>query len=273
MIDLHCHLIPGIDDGPPTLEGSLDLARAMVAAGTRIAVATPHIDGRWNVDPLRVPDLVADLRMAIAAERIDLVVLAGGEVALTRLPEMDAAQRDAVRLGAGPYLLLESPHTALTTDFDHLVLSLVGQGMPILLAHPERCPTFLRHPHKLPRLVEAGVLCSVTAGALAGRFGEPSYRLAIGMLREGLVHDVASDAHDARRRGPELAAGLARAERDLPGLSDLVPWLTEAVPQAILIGAPLPPAPPAPAAWAAGAGLSEPVPRRGRGSRGSVWQR
>lgn len=268
MIDLHCHLIPGVDDGPATLAESLDLARAMVAGGTRIAVATPHIDDRWQVDALSVPGRVAELRVAIAAEGIDLVVLAGGEVALTRLPEMDEAQLDAVRLGAGPYILLESPHTGSASDFDHLILAMARDGVPIMLAHPERCPTFLRHPHKLVRLVEAGVLCSVTAGALLGRFGRPAYELVVALLREGMVHDVASDAHDVRRRGPDLTAGFTAAERDLPGLSAVAPWLTVTVPEAILTGAPLPPRPPHPAEWSQTPAISATGKRPPRGSDG-----
>lgn len=247
MIDLHCHLLPGVDDGPSALSDAVELARAMAAAGTRIAVATPHIDHRWGVDPLEVPDRVADLRVAIAAADIDLTVLAGGEVALSRLPELDEDARTAVRLGAGPYLLLEAPLTAAAGD--RLLTGLVNQGVPIVLAHPERSATFLRHPHKLVGLVEAGVLCSVTAGSLAGHFGRTVHRFAIRILRDGLVHNVASDAHGTVRRGPDIRAALALAESDLPGVSQLAHWLTTETPEAILTGRSLPPRPEVPRAW------------------------
>ncbi len=98
-----------------------------------------------------------------------------------------------------------------------------------MLAHPERCPAFQRDPPALERLVRAGLLTSVTAGSLGGRFGNEARRLALALAREGLLHNVASDAHDAVNRTPELAAELERA-----GLAPLAPWLTEAVPAAIL---------------------------------------
>ncbi len=107
-----------------------------------------------------------------------------------------------------------------------------------MLAHPERCPAFQRDPPTLERLVRAGLLTSVTAGSLGGRFGGEARRLALALAREGLLHNVASDAHDAVNRTPEIAAELERA-----GLAPLAPWLTGAVPAAILDGGEIPPAP------------------------------
>ena len=110
MIDLHCHLLPGIDDGPATLEESLALARAAAAGGTRTMIATPHIDHRWNVEPTEVAGMVDRMREALAEAHIELDVRAGGEIALSRLADLDSAQVKAVRLGGGPYMLLECPH-------------------------------------------------------------------------------------------------------------------------------------------------------------------
>lgn len=243
VIDLHCHLLPGVDDGPQTVEDALALARVLAAAGIRTVVATPHVDETWGVQAADVPPAVAELAGAVAAAGIELEVLAGAEVAASRLAELDAGERDWVRLGAGPYLLLECPHTAAAGNFEAYVRRLREDDEYLLLAHPERCPLFLSRPERLERLVAAGALCSITAGSLRGDFGRPPRGLALDMLHRGWVHDVASDAHGASRRGPDLAGALAGVERDLPGLAEHVPWLTEAAPAAILAGAPLPPRP------------------------------
>jgi protein-tyrosine phosphatase len=246
MIDLHCHLIPGVDDGPPTLEAALEMARAAVAGGTRQMVATPHIDHHWGVEPQDVAPAVARLRAELDSHGIPLDVLPGGELALARFPELGAADLDAIRLGGGPYLLVESPHTAAAGDFHRFVATLAHEGEPIVLAHPERCPTFIRRPERLRQLVEEGVLCSVTGPALEGRFGGAVRRFALDLLAEGLVHNIASDSHDAAGRPPDMLGGLIAADAHLPGILGHADWLTRAVPEAIVHGSPLPERPPLP---------------------------
>jgi protein-tyrosine phosphatase len=211
-------------------------------------VATPHIDERWRVDPAGVPAAVERMRAALEQAHIELDVRAGGEVDLTRLTDLSPEELDAVRLGGGPYILLESPHRGSRgPGFHTAVLQLRRRGEPIVLAHPERCPAFQRRPDHLAELVDAGVLCSITSSALLGRFGGPVRSFALRLLRDGLVHNVASDAHEPRRRGPELLAGLQAAERELPGVLGQADWFTREVPEAVLAGAPPPPRPPLPA--------------------------
>ena len=243
MIDLHCHLIPGVDDGPETLEDSVALARASVEAGIRTAVATPHLDHRWEVPPEEIEPGVARVRGALADAGIELEVLCGAEIALPRFGELSPAQLDMVRLGGGPYLLIESPHTPAAGDFHTFLRVLRKRGHAVLLAHPERCPTLQRRPDRVAELVAAGVLCSVTSGALGGRFGGPVREFALELLERGLVHNVASDSHSAGLRGPDLLDGLAAADAELPGILDQADWFTRAVPEAILAGRDLPPQP------------------------------
>jgi protein-tyrosine phosphatase len=246
LIDLHCHLIPGLDDGPATMEETLALARAAVAGGTRTIVATPHIDHNWAVDPSAIDPGVAAVRAALDEAGIELEVLPGAEIALGRFVELSQEERDGLRLGDGPYLLLESPHAEAAGNFDTYVRQLLDRDEDVLLAHPERSPMFLRRPERLERLVNAGVLCSITAASVSGRFGSTVRRLALDLLRRGMVHNVASDSHDAEKRGPDLREGLESAERELPGIGAHVSWLTEEVPAAILAGTDLPPRPPLP---------------------------
>jgi protein-tyrosine phosphatase len=243
VIDLHCHLLPGLDDGPGNMSEALAMARVAVASGTTTMVATPHIDAHWRVSPGEIPGRAAALNSALSEAGIGLEVCTGGEISLTRLVDLDPGELDGLRLGAGPYLLLESALSPTAGDFDRLLLAVRARGESILLAHPERAPLFQQEPERLARLVDAGILCSVTSGSIRGQFGPIARRFTLELLREGLVHDLASDCHDARRRPPGLNGVLEDAERQVPGLAAQLPWLTELAPAAILAGQPLPPRP------------------------------
>jgi protein-tyrosine phosphatase len=240
VIDLHTHVLPGLDDGPETIEGSLDLARAAFAAGTRTLVATPHVNRAYDLDPPRILEVADRLRDRLAREGIELELLTGGEISTGRLPRLSKEELDALRLGDGPYLLIEAPLTSGAWQLTEIVERLRGDGYGVLLAHPERCRGFHRDPALLRGLVSQGALCSITAGALTGQFGRTVNRFALELLREGLVHDVASDTHDVDRRPPDMRTPLATAAAQLPGLDKQARWLTEGVPAAILAGEPLP---------------------------------
>jgi protein-tyrosine phosphatase len=246
VIDLHSHILPAVDDGPRTLDGSLELARAAVADGTRTILATPHVNDDPRIGPELVAERLAELRPALAEAEIPLEVLPGGEIAIWRLVDLDDAALRAPALGGSPYVLVESPFSPVVGDFEPMVLDLHARGHRVLLAHPERCPAFQRDPARLERLADAGVLVQITAGSMVGAFGSTVRRFTAGLLRDGLAHVVASDAHDAVKRPPGLTAGFAALERELPGIGEQQPWLTEAVPRAILDGTPLPARPPLP---------------------------
>jgi protein-tyrosine phosphatase len=240
MIDLHCHLLPGIDDGPPELGATLELARAHLAAGVQTVACTPHVN--WDA-PNRSEAISAateSLRAELADAEIDLTIVAAAEVGLTMAVELDRDELTRLRLGGGEWLLLEAP-LSVSVGVDTAVGVVAAQGHRILLAHPERCPAFQRDPDSLRRLVDQGVLCQVTATALTGQFGRTVQRFALELMREGLIHVVASDAHDARRRPPGLREHVVSA-----GFEHRADWLTQEVPAAILAGERIPPAPPGP---------------------------
>lgn len=239
MIDLHCHILPGIDDGPPDMDGTLALARAHSAAGVRTVLATPHVT--WDLpgnDAATIGAGAEAVNGALAAEGIALEVLTGAEIALTRAADLDDAELAALALGDGPWLLVESPLHPSATGFEGVLHHLQDRGHRVLLAHPERCPAFQREPDKLVDCVRAGMLTSITAGALVGRFGSTVERFARRLVAEGLVHNVASDAHDAVRRAPGMSAEIEQA-----GLGARLAWWTEEVPAALLAGAAIPVAP------------------------------
>jgi protein-tyrosine phosphatase len=238
VIDLHFHALPGIDDGPPTIEDSITLVRAAATAGTSTIVATPHVSWRYQNQAETIIDLARELEERLKDEGVPVEIRPGAEIAMTRAGDIDRAELPRLGIGGGPWLLLEPPFTPLVTGLDSVVLGLQSDGYRILLAHPERCPAFHSDPELLRSLVRAGVLTSVTAGSLVGRFGGEVRRFALNMVAEELVHNVASDAHDEVRRPPGIAAELERS-----GLSPLTDWLTLDVPEAILNGASIPPRP------------------------------
>ncbi len=245
MIDLHCHVLPGIDDGPPTLAGALALARAAAAAGTETLVATPHVNWRYRNDADRIAAQAELLRERFAREGIatadgtPLELRWGAEVALTAVAELAVSELERLRLGDGPWLLVEPPFAPLAPNIDGILLALADAGHRIVLAHPERCPAFHRDRALVERLVAAGMLTSVTAGSLTGDFGKEARDFALWLAREDLLHNVASDAHDALRRAPTTIAPALAAGH----LTELGPWLTQEVPAAVLAGAAIPPRP------------------------------
>lgn len=140
MIDLHCHILPGIDDGPETIEATLDLARAAVAAGTRTMVATSHVSPRYPNDARTIAAGVALVSAALAAAEIPLSVHPGGEVAISQIDELGAGELPALRLGGGPWLLVESPFTLVVDSMPALLGGLQAAGHRIVLAHPSAVP-------------------------------------------------------------------------------------------------------------------------------------
>ena len=242
MIDLHAHILPGLDDGPPTTEAALGMARVATASGTRAMATTSHVGYTYDLGPAELVPAREALAAALADAGIELELLAGGEIAPSKLPELDDDALRALALGGGPYVLLECPFSPIGASMEMMVGDLHRRGFSVLLGHPERSPTFQRDPARLASLIDQGALAQVTTGSLTGGFGETPRQAAAAMLQQGLVHVLASDAHDEVHRGPDLHAAdgvLDEAQFE---------WMTAAVPAAIVAGRPLPERPPLPRA-------------------------
>src|SRR5215210_336212 len=177
------------------MEEALALAGAAQAAGIGTLVATPHVtSSNPGNDAPRIAAAVDELREALAREAIAVQVVAGAEVAAPRALELDDEDLAALRLGGGPWLLLECPLSPAGAHyFPVAARELATRGHRIVLAHPERSPTFLPDPEgTLGPLVEEGMLAQITAGALVGRFGRLVRETALTILHAGLAHNVAS---------------------------------------------------------------------------------
>jgi protein-tyrosine phosphatase len=248
VIDLHSHILPGLDDGADDLDVSLSMARIAVERGVQTMAATPHVNSDYPVDADGVMSRVGELNVALARAGVALAVLPGAEISVPRAAQMTDEELRELALGGGRTLLIESPYMKGMPFLEEQLFDLQLRGFRILLAHPERCPIFQNDVDRLRRLVSREVYCSVTTGSLEGGFGRTARAFALELVRDGLVHDIASDSHDEERRPPGLLSGLEAAEADLPGLSALTQWFTRDAPAALLAGRKLPPRPELPAA-------------------------
>lgn len=243
MVDLHSHVLPDLDDGPVNLDFSVALAQAAVEAGTELIVATPHIRADHHVDPGEIPARVEKLNGSLYSRHIPLRVLPGGELSLAKTRELDDDVLSTLCLGEGRHLLVESPYRDMDEELETTLSELQGRGFSPLLAHPERSAAFLGQPDRLAELVARGVLASITAGSMAGHFGQAVRRFTLSLIERGLVHDVASDAHNHLERPPSLTIGFEAAEDEMPGIAAQAGWYTKDAPSAILLGRRLPPRP------------------------------
>jgi protein-tyrosine phosphatase len=236
VIDLHLHILPGVDDGPRTLEESVGLAHASVADGVRIAAATPHVRDDYPTTADQMEQGVAEVRAALADAAVQLDLRPGAEIAFERLDFLAVDEIRRFRLGGeSGYLLLEFPYYGWPLALAAEVSALRARGITAVLAHPERNPDVQEEPERLRGVVELGALVQLTAASLDGRLGRTSQAAAFELLDRELAHLVASDAH-----GPEVrGVGLSTAAGAI-GDETLSRWLTAEVPAAMLAGEPLP---------------------------------
>ena len=217
MIDLHCHFLPGIDDGAETLTDGLAMARSAAADGITYSVLTPHIHpGRYDNTRSTIEHAFKDFRFALLNARIPLHIGMAAEVRLS--PEIvTLLSEDEVpflgELDGYRVILLEFPHTGITPGAEKLVERLLQQKIRPLIAHPERNQDVIRDIAKIEPFVEMGCFLQITAGALVGHFGSAPQRCALQLLELDVFKVLASDAHNLEGRRPALREGVEAAAR------------------------------------------------------------
>jgi protein-tyrosine phosphatase len=212
LIDLHCHLLPGVDDGSRDSPESLTMARVAEADGTTIIACTPHVmAGVYENTGEAIAAAVSTLQTLLAAEGIKIRLVVGADVHVT--PDLVARLRDGSipTLAGSRYFLFEPPHHVIPPNLDRVVSEVLAAGYVPILTHPERLRWINTHYDQVLRLARSGVLMQVTAGSLTGHFGDGPQHWAEQLLEEGLVHLLASDAHDAVRRPPRMKDAFIRA--------------------------------------------------------------
>ena len=219
MIDIHCHLLPGIDDGAQTLPSALEMARIAVADGITTIFCTPHIyPGLYENHGDDIRRRVEDLQIILRDTGIALELSFGADTHL--VPEV----REGLRSGRIPtlagsrYLLLEPSHHVRPPRFKESVFELIGAGYVPVITHPERLTWVEQHYSDFTDLARSGAWMQVTGGALMGRFGFRVKKIAERFVGDGWTHVLASDGHTTGQRSPILAEARARAATLLGGV-------------------------------------------------------
>lgn len=200
LVDLHCHILPGIDDGSPNLATSLELARSAVSEGIGYILATPHhLDRQYVNHRAAVEQAVVNFQRELDLAKIPLTIFPGQEVHLNgdlleRLPDLLGLDESM------HYMLVEFPHQEVPTYARELFFQLNCQDIIPVIAHPERNAQILKHPEILYDLETQGALAQLTATSLVGGFGKKLRKFSIELIKHGLVQVVASDAHALKNR-------------------------------------------------------------------------
>ena len=206
MVDLHHHLLPGLDDGSPDLATSVAMARMAADDGITHVACTPHANGYWPFDPAVIAARLADLRAALAAESISLTLASGCDFHLSYDNIQDAlAHPTRYTINGGPYLLVELPDFVLAPRLGETFHELRVAGMKPILTHPERNPTLQREPSRLTEWLRNGLLIQITTSSLLGTMGKEAHRLAHQLLTDRWVHFLATDAHNLDARPPLMS--------------------------------------------------------------------
>jgi len=232
VIDLHCHILPGLDDGSRDLDDSVAMARQAAADGIEVVAATPHIHPDHEVLIHELEDRVGRLNAALAEEGVGVRVVTGGEVSEPLLDELVDDDLRRVSLGGGGWVLVEPRPGPLSDHLELAVDALTRRGFRSLVAHPER-HAGADFRERLEALVAAGALIQVTAALIAEG---PAAPVMLELAALGLVHVLASDAHSSRAGRPvKLSHGLERLQ-EVPPLAPFARWAVREGPAGILAG-------------------------------------
>lgn len=236
VIDLHCHFLPGIDDGAENIEQALELAQMAVADGITAAAMTPHVHvGRYENYRTGIVKRTEEFQRALEQRGIPLTVFPAGEVRLN-YEVMDLVNADEApflgMLDGYRIMLLEFPHSQIPVGADKLVQWLLSRKIRPLIAHPERNKDVMRAQMKIEPFVNMGCMLQVTAGSLLGKFGTQSKLVAEYLLLQNWISVLATDSHDAKNRPPDL--GAAHDLLVSQGKGALATCLLESMPARIL---------------------------------------
>jgi protein-tyrosine phosphatase len=239
MIDLHSHILPGMDDGAPDWDHSLQMARMAVDDGIRAMVCTPHcISGFFENGRTRVIAAVETLRQKLGEAGIPLEVYPGAELRL----DLDLGERiesgEILSLNdQGRYALIELPPEMLPPHLENTFWDFHSRGVTPIIAHPERHPMLMHDPEPLYRWVELGALTQITAASLMGRFGSRVRKFSVKLMEHRLAHILATDCHSPHARTPHLSSACMEARAILG--ETLAMEMIQTVPRSIVEGRPV----------------------------------
>ncbi|NHC42860.1 tyrosine protein phosphatase [Bacillus sp. MM2020_1] len=208
MIDIHCHILPGIDDGAKTVEDSLTMAGEAAKEGIHKIIATPHLNNQYDNRKESILAKVAELNQALKESNIDVTILPGQEPRIYGEILSDIEKGDIQTLNNSQYLFIEFPSNHVPRYTEKLLFDLQVKGLTPIIVHPERNSELIERPEVLYRLVEKGALTQVTASSLCGYFGKKIKAFSIQLVEANLTHFIASDAHNIINRSFKMEEAL-----------------------------------------------------------------
>jgi len=236
MIDLHCHILPGIDDGPELLNESIEMCRIAANDGiSKVACVPHHVVGKYNNNREKIIKCVEKLQASIDSENIPLTLYPGCEIRLDlNLVEKIKAGELLTMNDSGRYITLELPNEALPKNIEEIISSLIFAGIIPIVAHPERNHAIQNDPEILYQLVQLGALAQLTASSLTGRVGSRIEKFSTLLLEHKLAHMLVTDAHSSKQRRPTLSKGLKRLKEVVGEKAAM--GMVEEIPEKILNG-------------------------------------
>lgn len=232
MIDIHCHILPGIDDGPSEMQESIKMAEIAACDGISKIVATPHIKNTLHpVSSIR--NSIARLNKRLVNLGISIEIIQGADVNAM----LDVSLLKGYTINNTQYILVEFPHSHLPNSMREVLFKMMVQGYRPIITHPERNVSVLKDPRVLFELINGGVLAQITADSITGTFGVDIQECSRYLLKKNMVRFIATDAHSSHHRKPVLSQGLKAAEKIIGKEKALK--LVTVNPEAVVKGRPL----------------------------------
>ncbi|MGN7938761.1 CpsB/CapC family capsule biosynthesis tyrosine phosphatase [Virgibacillus sp. 6R] len=215
MIDIHSHILPGIDDGAQTVEDSIKMAKLAVEEGITKIVATPHHqNGKYTNPKADIIKRVSELNQILQKENIPLEVLPGQETRIYGELIEDIDKGDILPLNHTNYLFIELPSGNIPRYTEQLLFDIQLKGFTPIIVHPERNAGVMENPDKLLNLVKKGSLTQVTAGSITGRFGKKIQKLSMQLIESNMTHFISSDAHNISTRGFHIKESISEIRKE-----------------------------------------------------------
>ncbi|MBM7095670.1 tyrosine protein phosphatase [Bacillus sp. H-16] len=201
MIDIHCHILPNLDDGPANKEEALELGKAAFEEGIHTILATPHHQHpHYHNDKNTILASIEELNLIFKDHQIDVKILPGQETRIYGELLEGFKNEEILTLNEGKYFFVEFPSSEIPRYSKRLLYDVQQQGLKPIIVHPERNQAVMKDPYRLYELVQGGCLTQLTAGSITGKFGKKIKRLSEDLIEANLAHFIASDAHDTIRR-------------------------------------------------------------------------
>lgn len=214
MIDIHSHILPGIDDGAQTVEDSINMAKLAVEEGITKIIATPHHqNGKYINKKQNIIERVSELNVVLQKENIPLEVLPGQETRIYGELIEDINKGDILPLNQTNYLFIELPSGHIPRYTEQLLFDVQLKGLTPIIVHPERNAGVMENPDKLLDLVKKGALTQVTAGSITGHFGKKIQKFTMQLIESNMAHFLASDAHNTSTRSFHMQKAISEISK------------------------------------------------------------